>query len=602
MGEELQEGRLKTLGIVLAYGLFIVGGGGCAQTPSQSETDEAPESQVSVTPEDASASFEVPEKTVHPTLRRITASTYTNTLRDVLGVNAGSGGNVGFEGEIVAYFPLALELNNLDNNAAVDVASPALVENFHTLAVELSEFLLPSIRGLFSCQDVEESEGASCVLTGLEEKAAQLWRRPLTGEEGAILEGFFSASVEEHGLDEAGALGLQYLLQSPHFLYYPEFGDESLPAQEGYVALSGYEVAARMATFLWDSGPDEALRKAAADGTLNTGEGVASEARRMLKSWQAQEAVNNFYRQLLEFDAIGSTSLDFNLYFTEFNAETASDWLHQILQPAMRVEAEVFVNQEVFQKSGTLAGLLTSTTTYVTEPLAELYQVNIPGNAPVIQWNSPSVVFEAGQVREVSLNPERRAGFLTLMGFLHSHAKPQQPSPVERGVYVLDRLLCNKPSPPPDLVPQLQEGVGSASIKTNRDRYAQHTADVLCASCHQAIDGIGFTFENYDSVGVWREEDHGYPVDSSGEIVGSDMSGPVEDALELVHALAGSRTVHDCHVLNWTRYALGRSTDGLDKPALDALREGFWASNGNIRELLVNIAASPLFRTLRRAP
>ena len=117
-----------------------------------------------------------------------------------------------------------------------------------------------------------------------------------------------------------------------------------------------------------------------------------------------------------------------------------------------------------------------------------------------------------------------------------------------------------------------------------------------------AIDGIGFTFEHYDSLGAWRDEDNGFPVDSSGELVGTDLDGPVVDAVELSQTLAGSRTAHDCHVVNWTRYALGRSTNGMDKKNIDELKKGFWESNGDIRSLLVNLVSSPLFRTTRSQP
>ena len=63
--------------------------------------------------------------------------------------------------------------------------------------------------------------------------------------------------------EEGDALTMQYILQSPFFFYYPEFGDPSADAQEGYVMLTPYELAARMAAFLWDSIPDEALLQAA---------------------------------------------------------------------------------------------------------------------------------------------------------------------------------------------------------------------------------------------------------------------------------------------------------------------------------------------------
>ena len=82
-----------------------------------------------------------------PFLRRMPASTYGNALRDL------------FEGILspddladTGPLPLALELNNFDNNAAVDVASPTLVEAYHNRAVSVSEFLYGELEDHFGVE------------------------------------------------------------------------------------------------------------------------------------------------------------------------------------------------------------------------------------------------------------------------------------------------------------------------------------------------------------------------------------------------------------------------------------------------------------------
>ena len=84
--------------------------------------------------------------------------------------------------------------------------------------------------------------------------------------------------------------------------------------------------------------------------------------------------------------------------------------------------------------------------------------------------------------------------------------------------------------------------------------------------------------------------------------MGTDVDGTVAHAVELVEMLAQSQTVHDCYTEQFFRYAYGRSIDGADKPTLDYLKQGFWASGGDIPELMVNIVATHSFRTKKETP
>jgi hypothetical protein len=152
--------------------------------------------------------------------------------------------------------------------------------------------------------------------------------------------------------------------------------------------------------------------------------------------------------------------------------------------------------------------------------------------------------------------------------------------------------------PRPDDTPSLEE-TPAEDWATNRERYASHTADPNCASCHTAINGVGFTFESYDSLGAWRDTDKGFPVDSSGEFVGTDVDGQVSDAVDLVETMAASRQVYDCAVTQLYRYSMHRSETEMDADALQALQQDFWASGGSLPDLLLDLATSPSFRSRR---
>jgi hypothetical protein len=184
-----------------------------------------------------------------------------------------------------------------------------------------------------------------------------------------------------------------------------------------------------------------------------------------------------------------------------------------------------------------------------------------------------------------------------MVGFLIAKAGPQQPAPVLRGVTIIDRLLCTELHPPGDVPPL--ELTDSLEPKTNREKYEIHKQSEACAACHKSIDGIGLTFENYDSMGRWRDLDNGYPVDATGELLNTDQDGPVNNAVELMQKMGSSRTVHDCYTRQWFTYAFGRNVTSDDAPTLLALQEGFWQSGGDIISLVVNIAGSYSFRHRR---
>ena len=106
----------------------------------------------------------------------------------------------------------------------------------------------------------------------------------------------------------------------------------------------------------------------------------------------------------------------------------------------------------------------------------------------------------------------------------------------------------------------------------------------------------GFAFEHYDAMGAWRAEDNGQPVDASGAL---RLPGAEElvftDGVDFAHQLAASNRVRDCYALHWTRYALGNQLERT-APGIESIQKSF-REDDSIKELLVSIAASDIFRT-----
>lgn len=386
-----------------------------------------------------------------PLLRKITAEEYRNATRDLFAIPTAF--EVLFPAiPSVLKFPEDRGISHFDKAREADVATPAVVEAYHIFAVMVTQYVVQHWESTVLCDE----EDATCIEAFLLDVAFRGWRRPLVeDEENQLLALYRSVTTSPY---EGVSATLEAILESPYFLYFPEFGEDGATGSGGKVALSGWEMATRLSFFLWGSLPDAELRRAAEAGELADTAEVEFQAWRMLQDWRAQKAVNHFYRQLFDWDRIGSNSLDFTEFLvglktTEVLSETevSANHLHSYIHPVMRSEPEALVNQEIFFGGGRLKDILTTTKTWGTWDTAELYGAVIDEDAPVLYWVPVYGTFPV-PLSPIVLDGAKRAGILTTLGFLHSHAHSKYPSPVLRGVFVLDRLLCQPPGAPPGAI------------------------------------------------------------------------------------------------------------------------------------------------------
>lgn len=508
-------------------------------------------------------------------LRRLTRVEYNNAVFQLFGDPSRPAD---------AFVPEETALG-FDNQAAALVVSPLLAEQYLGAAEALAARHAPAIAaGLTTCQDAAALAG-ECgdeAKTWLRSFGAEVFRRPLADDEvdqwltvfgdGATLDGGFAA------LDGV-RLVVTGMLQSPHFLYRVEFGRGS-PDASGVDELSPHEMATRLSFLFWNGPPDQILLDAAEADQLRTPTQLEQQARRLLRAPRAREAVRNFHRQWLGLQKIStvlaSIGKDPALY---------PDYDPALL-PFMQEEAEAFLELAIFDEDASLATLFTAPFTVVNRQLAEFYGLAAPAAA-------------ADGFARVELDPARHAGFLTQAGLLALYAKPNRSSPVHRGKFVRERLLCQVPPPPPDVVP---EPPAVDITKTTRQQLEQHKVDPQCSGCHQLLDPIGLGFEHFDALGRWREQENGLAIDASGELIGTDDSdGPFDGAAELAALLAGSQQVRDCFTRQWFRFAHGRAETDADEQSLARLSGAFATSEYRVQELLVALTQTDAFR-LRRAP
>lgn len=427
--------------------------------------------------------------------------------------------------------------------------------------------------------------------------AAKAWRGPLDAEEDALLRAIIDEAWEAEGSFEAVRMAVEVILLAPRFRYLVTQGDPARITDTGTVPLTSHEVAARLALFLWDGLPDAALREAADKGELVDPAVVAAHATRMLADPRAERTVGRFHDTWLGTNALQDHWVDVGTFLPGLpDAEVSpeSTWTFVELMATMRAEVGLFTSDIVLQGTGTFAELFTSSSTWTTDATRHWVYA---GEADQIDHDDTRQAelggtFGPRTFARTTLQSDRRAGVLTLPGVLAPRSSLKQPSPVQRGVFVLDRILCDPPEAPPAGVTQLiarpEDGL------TNRNRLEEHVANPSCASCHASIDGIGFTFEHYNPIGAWRDQDAGQPVDASGAIKSDAITLDLTDAVELAAALSTLPQAMDCYVDTWTDFALG---EGFVSSEADrqALRDRFALSGGLIPDLLVQISVSPAF-------
>jgi hypothetical protein len=122
-----------------------------------------------------------------------------------------------------------------------------------------------------------------------------------------------------------------------------------------------------------------------------------------------------------------------------------------------------------------------------------------------------------------------------------------------------------------------------------------HLEDTSCAECHQHMDTLGFTLENYDAIGAWRtEEFNGLPINP---VAAYGEWGEMQNATDLAANIAMDPRLGQCVVNNIIRFGRGSLEDPANEAAeLDELYAAFEGSSYRVKELLVAFVTSELFR------
>jgi hypothetical protein len=494
-------------------------------------------------------------------LRRLTNQQYNNTVRDLLQDPT----------DPANQFPPEDFVNGFKNQYQSQSLSPIQIEAYSVAAERLAvnAFRRGDSRHLIPCSPGPNNAG--CRLRFIQTFGRRAFRRPLEPEEVALYDRLFKA---EGDFQKGAATVIEAVLQSPSFLFWME--------QTRNPKWKPYAVASRLAYFIWDTMPDDALLETAARGELNGPEGIGRVARRMLADPRARQGLDDFVSQWLRFDRVLTAARD-RRFFPLFSHDLAF---------AMIEETKHFMDDLVWNDRDFMDAF-TANYGFVNSDLAAIYKVPAPAHE---------------YARVEFPEEQQRSGLLGEALFLTLTSKLEDTAPTGRGLFVREQFLCQHVPPPPPGVDTNLPSVEEARPMTNRERLAAHTTDKACASCHHLIDPIGFGLEKFDAIGVYREKQkmlfypdyHGAEVkrpkpkevyldlDTAGLVAG--LPEPqFSSARQLGALLARTPQCQECVVKQLFRYMSGRQDTPADILVIHTALNDFRESGFHYKALVVSL-------------
>jgi len=416
------------------------------------------------------------------------------------------------------------------------------------------------------CTAPASGPATDCERQIIDKVGTKAYRRPLSDVERADMTKLFDAGLKEKDFATGVEWFLTGLFQSPYFVYQVVRPDAAEVAGETR-PLSGYEYATRLAYFIWDGPPDDALLAAAAANDFSDPAKRDQQVARMLEDPRFSRGLTQFYSRWLNLNGFHEAARD----VAEFNETVVNDLSTSLLMTATELYKTPSPN---------ISSLFTGESYFLNDGLRKFYGLAGSGSG-----------FTA-----TPMPGQARRGLMTHPALMALLARPNETFPIGRGLFLLRNVICQEVPPPPQglVIPQqppLQDGVST------RERLAMHTSAPLCQSCHSMINPAGFALESFDEVGRYRAMDHGRPVDTSGSLsLGKDVDGPFATGDELIARLAQSQSVRACFAEKYLNFALAHPvTNAADACSIQELGKTF-AASGDLKKLVASVAGTDSFR------
>jgi hypothetical protein len=484
---------------------------------------------------------------------------------------------------------------------------------------------------LFFSQDPPEAAPArrQYARDVLKRFAARAYRRPVEDRTVDRLVAIAETAWTVPGkrFEDGIAQAMVPVLASPRFLFRVE---DSAPGAGGKHALvDEHSLASRLSYFLWSTMPDEELFRLAGRGELRRN--LPAQVKRMLADERSREFVENFTGQWLQVRDVEGIDINARAVLArdrgqegnfrrlrqrfqelrdipeeQLTPEQKSELermreefrrrfgdrqnveLDRDLRRALRQETEMAF-AHVLRENRSVLELLDSDYTFLNERLTKHY-----GLTNVLNVLGP-------EMRRVDLPEDSpRGGVLTHGAVLIVTSNPTRTSPVKRGLFLLDNILGTPPPPPPANVPPLEESEKETEGRqpTLRETLAIHRENALCRSCHNRMDPLGLAMENFNALGMWRDQERGQPIDAAGKLITGE---PFQDIRDIKRILTQDRRLdyYRCLTEKLLTYALGRGPEYPDVEAVDRIVARLEKDKGKFSTLLMGVIESAPFQKRR---
>jgi len=416
--------------------------------------------------------------------------------------------------------------------------------------------------------------------------ATRAFRRPVPDETLDRLTDIAQSVMDTSGgtFERGVAQAMVAVLASPRFLFRVESAEPAI-AGNPFINVDEYSLASRLSYFLWSTTPDDELMNLAATGQLR--QNLRAQVTRMLADQKSQAFVENFTSQWLQSREVTSVAINPHevLLREGITVPVANNSVPGPIRQALLQEPDA-VFAYIMHNDRSVKEFLASDYIFLNQTLADYYKI-------------PGVTGPA--MRKVDLSPgDLRGGALTMGATLMVTSNPTRTSPVKRGKWVLENILGAPTPPPPPDIPPLELAAKNITDKTPtlREILAAHRASPVCASCHDRMDPLGLSMENFNAEGLFRDKELDQPIDASGQLFTGET---FKDVSDLKQALIKNHLpeFYRCLTEKMLTYATGRGMEYYDMPTIDKIADQLQQSDGRFSTLLLGIIDSAPFQQRR---
>jgi mono/diheme cytochrome c family protein len=440
--------------------------------------------------------------------------------------------------------------------------------------------------------------------------------------------GFLAAGLKSLPAEKAVEQFLITILFQPEVMYRLE-----IPSGGARQMLEPRALARAIAFALTDLGPDEALRKAVADGKLTTREQAREHVARVLadpaigkprilrffQEYFGYTSAPAVFKDEVTLKAAGlqkSSSNQWHPFFFVWDADNLIRW---VLKADKNVLYELLTTTKTFAVTGdpkVRDKAAEAVKKYVDKPFQEHAQVALKVYELTItrqEWSDE---------RPFDMPAGHRMGILTHPAWLVAQSGNFDNHAIHRGRWIREKLLGGKI---PEVPITVNAMLPDEPHKSLRERM-RVTREEYCWKCHQTIDPLGMPFEQFDHFGRFRTEEQvvdkeateknvdkngrsrgtkytAVKLDTTGSVGRSGdpkLDGPVKDPFEMIQKLAASERVQQVFVRHAFRYFIGRNETVEDGPVLVEAHRAYVKNGGSMNALITSLLTSDAF--LYRAP